>query len=168
MNLLRRAADVVCHAAAAVTGFLVLVLMSIFVVDVTGRYIFNAPIVWAYEVTEGLMAIGICLGIAFAELEEGHVRVKVLFEMLPKTAKRHLDRFTYFVAVIMTSLFTWQTYLFAVENKGYGLHTDILEIPMIVFHSFLPVGFGLWTIVLIIKLIDAILGVEQRTVIQVD
>ena len=39
---------------------------------------------------------------AFAELEEGHVRVKVLFEMLPKTAKKHLDRFTYAMAIINT------------------------------------------------------------------
>jgi TRAP-type C4-dicarboxylate transport system permease small subunit len=168
MNFLRKAANLVCHAAAAVTGFLILILMLIFVVDVTGRYVFNSPIVWAYEVTEGLMAIGICLGIAFAELEEGHVRVKVLFEMLPKTAKRHLDRFTYAVAIIMTSLYTWQTYLFAMENKGYGLHTDILEIPMITFQLFLPIGFGLWTIVLFIKLIFALMGEEQRVVYQID
>ena len=168
MDFLQRAARLICHAAAAVTGFLVVVLMSLFVVDVTGRYIFNSPIVWGYEVTEGLMAIGICLGFAFAELEDGHVRVKVLFEMLPKTAKRHLDRFTYFVAIIMTSLYTWQTYLFAVENMGFGLTTDILELPMIIFHTFLPIGFGLWTIVLIIKLIGAFLGEKQRAVYQID
>ncbi|MFC1887056.1 TRAP transporter small permease, partial [Thermodesulfobacteriota bacterium] len=149
-------------------GFLILVLMFIFVADVVGRYFFNAPIVWAFEITEGLMAIGICLGISFAELEEGHVRVKVLFELLPKSTKRHLDKFTYFVAIIMTSLYTWQTTLFAIENKGHGLHTDILEIPMIVFHSFLPVGFGLWTIVLFIKLIGAFMGEEQRIVHQID
>ena len=168
MQFLRKAANVICHAAAAVTAFLVLVLMMIFVVDVTGRYVFNAPLVWAYEVTEGLMAIGICLGIAFAELEEGHVRVKVLFEMLPKTAIKHLDRFTYAMAIIMTSLYTWQTYHFALENMGHGLHTDILEIPMITFHLFLPIGFGLWTIVLFIKLIFALMGEEQRAVYQID
>ena len=168
MKFLRKAANVVCHAAAAITGFLILILMLIFVVDVTCRYVFNSPLVWAYEITEGLMAIGICLGIAFAELEEGHVRVKVLFEMMPKKARRHLDRITYLVALIMTSLYTWQTYLFAMENKGHGLHTDILEIPMITFHLFLPIGFGLWTIVLLIKLIFALMGEEQRAVYQVD
>ena len=33
-----------CYAAAAVTGFLIFILMLLFVADVTGRYIFNALI----------------------------------------------------------------------------------------------------------------------------
>jgi TRAP-type C4-dicarboxylate transport system permease small subunit len=145
-----------------------LVLMFLFVVDVTGRYVFNSPVVWAYEVTEGLMAIGICLGFAFTELEEGHVRVKVLFEMLPKKTKQHLDKITYLLCIVMTSLYTWQTYRSAMTNWNQGLTTETLELPMILFQAFLPVGFGLWTIVLILKLILAFIDGEKRPVFQID
>ena len=57
-------------------------LVTITVIDVAGRYLFNFPLAGASEITEILLAIIIFIGLPYITKEEGHVTVSIFTQKL--------------------------------------------------------------------------------------
>ena len=62
-------------------------IVAIMVYEVVARYGFNAPTVWAHEVSVLLAAIGFVFGGAYCMAEGTHMRVTVLVENRPGLAR---------------------------------------------------------------------------------
>jgi TRAP-type mannitol/chloroaromatic compound transport system permease small subunit len=77
--------------------YLVMALVLVLFIEVTSRYLFNSPTVWALETSKMLLGtIGAC-GWAYTHKVGGHVRVDVLYTMLPRRGQALID-------VVMTVL----------------------------------------------------------------
>ena len=87
MDFFRKISFSISYVAAGITGVVLLLLMFLFVVDVSGRYFFNSPLSWAFEMTELLMALGISISFAFAETQDAHVRVRVFYDRMSKNKR---------------------------------------------------------------------------------
>jgi len=78
--------------------YLVMALVLVLFTEVTSRYLFNSPTVWALETSKMLLGtIGAC-GWAYTYKVGGHVRVDVLYTMLPRRGRALID-------VVMAVLF---------------------------------------------------------------
>ena len=96
--------------------------MIIIVIDVTGRYFFNSPLVGSVEIIRNSI-IGIAfLMIPWAIVEDRHVRSMMLVNKLPPEGRKILNIFAYtlalliFIGIIMGG---WEQMIKAVAIREY-------------------------------------------------
>jgi TRAP-type transport system small permease protein len=133
----------------------VLALMMVLIsVDVIMRYLFNAPLPGAFEVTEYLMAILIPFSIAYCGEKKGHVAVDLVYEHLPKPFRAALDIFTTFFSIVLTVFIMWQSVRYVSEVKASGLTSSVLLIPAYPFIVPTSIGMAVFVLVLLVQLFE--------------
>ncbi|WP_421928601.1 TRAP transporter large permease subunit [Neoaquamicrobium sediminum] len=110
--------------------------------DVTARYVFNSPTIWATEISTYVLVATIFLGAAHAYLIGAHVRVDVLLPRLsPRARKVALDTGT-FVALLVAAIMAWQSWLLVVSDYRSGSRLLSLMITP-AWMPKLPIAIGL-------------------------
>lgn len=136
-------------------GFLAL-MMFLTGTDVTLRYIFNRPIAGAYELTELMMVILVFWGLAYTQLEKGHVAIELVFSRLPKTAQAIADIIVYCLCLGLFALLVWQNVVQAKSKMATGLVTGTLTIPVWPFYLVVAFGCLIMCLLLLIELIGSL------------
>lgn len=93
------------------SGIFMLIMVCLIAVDVTGRYLFNAPIRGSYEIIENyLMIFLVYFGLAYAYRQGAHIRLTTLTDHLPPKAKTGVSYFVQFFSLLyITLLFVGST-----------------------------------------------------------
>lgn len=73
--------------------FLVVGLMY----EVIARYVFNAPTIWAYDITYMIYGVHFMMGAAYLLYVRGYVRIDVFYRLLPPRWKGGVDAFLFLV-----------------------------------------------------------------------
>jgi TRAP-type mannitol/chloroaromatic compound transport system permease small subunit len=66
--------DTISLWSGRITGWLIIPMVLSLVYEVVARYFFNAPTVWAYDMTSFLYGAFFMLGAAYTLLKKGHIR----------------------------------------------------------------------------------------------
>jgi TRAP-type mannitol/chloroaromatic compound transport system permease small subunit len=74
-----------------ITGALVVILVIILCYEVTVRYVFGRPTLWAHIVSRMLYGSVCLLALGYAELYDSHIRCDVLYARFPKRTKAIID-----------------------------------------------------------------------------
>ena len=82
MRRILKTVDTISEKAGSWGRWFCLALILVGVFEVTMRYVFNAPTVWAYETSSMLGGAIYAFGWAFALLHKSHIRVDVFFSRL--------------------------------------------------------------------------------------
>ena len=90
-----RLADRVSDLSGRATSWLVLPLVLGVTYEVGARYLFNAPTIWAYELSYMLYASIFMLGAAYALSKGAHVRTDFLYNDFPERGKAVADALGY-------------------------------------------------------------------------
>lgn len=83
--------EVFVNAIGAVARALIFVLMAIIGYEAVMRYFFGAPTTWAYDLSSWVLVFYVFLGGGYALLQDGFVRVDILFQTLPVRTRFWLD-----------------------------------------------------------------------------
>ena len=144
-----RACDQVSAWTGKISSWLVWPLMITITYEVICRYALNAPTVWAYDMAYMIGGSMMALGMGYVLQERGHVRVDVLYDMLPMRVRQLLDLiFTALFFFPITAAFVYLSWQYALlawvrgERSGYG----IWEPTLIPFRSIVCLA---WTILLL-------------------
>jgi len=129
-------------ALELVTASSMFVIMLTFVTDAFGRYIFNSPIPWAYDLVSRLLLPATFFFALSSTLRENqHVNIDVVYQKLGIRVKN--------IAIMITSLFavllffvigalgartTYQAYLTSETMSG------AIEWPVWLYAAFIPIG----------------------------
>lgn len=115
---------------ASLGGFLLTCMMGLTVCDVIGRYLFNAPIVGATELTEILLCAVIFLGLGAVSLAEDHVTVDLATDKLPERFHPLRQAITGAFSGVILATVAWRIWVYADQIGGYGGQTTNLQIPI--------------------------------------
>jgi len=118
VKILLKVIDFISEWTARVFCWSGVVLILVLVYEVTARYVFNAPTIWAGDVTCMLTGTIIILGLAYVSKHHGHIRVDVFYTHLSPRGKAIIDvvgalmfLFPLLILLIKTSilkiLFSW-------------------------------------------------------------
>jgi TRAP-type mannitol/chloroaromatic compound transport system permease small subunit len=81
-----RGLDAISRAVGRVTAWLILPMVGSLVYEVTARYVFDAPTVWAYDMTFMLYGTFFMLGSAWTLQRGGHIRTDTFYaDWTPRT-----------------------------------------------------------------------------------
>ncbi|MFC1891854.1 TRAP transporter small permease subunit [Thermodesulfobacteriota bacterium] len=118
----------------------VFVMMLLTTVDVVLRYVFNNPLIGAFEVSEFLMVTIVFLSLAYSQHRNAHVAVDILVSRLSPRNQAFVDLFNHTATIVILLLITWRSSLTAMELYGTMETTGTVPIP--VFPFVFIVAFG--------------------------
>jgi len=116
-------------------GILLMAMMGLTVCDVIGRYLFNAPIKGASELTELLLCAIIFLGLCAVSLAQEHVVVDLLTDKMPARFQPVRKAMTGLLSGAILIIIAWRIWVYAGQIGGYGGVTTNLGIPIV------PLGY---------------------------
>jgi TRAP-type mannitol/chloroaromatic compound transport system permease small subunit len=125
-------------------GFLVVVIAFIATYEVVGRYVFNSPTIWAWDINKQLFCALVAMGGGYALLHGVHVRMDVLYSRWSKNRQAIVDLATSFLPLLFCGTMLWSVILAA---KGS------LEILERASSYFAPPVYPLWILIVIAALL---------------
>jgi len=146
------------------TGIALVILTFMITFDVGSRYAFNAPLPATVEMSELLMAYIVFLAMGYTLTQGLHIRVTVLFEFIPKSAKVYFDLIagafgTCFCALV--AYYAWTFFLHSFEIREEML--AVVKLPWYVGKFAMPVGFLFFTIHYLVYFLDSVLIIFDRS-----
>ena len=94
-NGLTRALDAVTRAVGRVVAWLIIPMVTSLVYEVTARYVFDAPTIWAYDMTYMLYGTFFMLGSAWTLQRGGHIRTDTFYGEWPPRTRAIVDALCY-------------------------------------------------------------------------
>jgi TRAP-type C4-dicarboxylate transport system permease small subunit len=148
-KLLRR-----CELALLYVGVLAtFAMMCLTSADALSRYVFNSPILGAFEITEKyLMVAAIFLGLSYGYRGGLFIRVTLLVDRLSGGARLAADTFAFLTTLALCGFFLWATGVQAFR----ALHedTELSTLPILVGPAYclVPLGFLALTVLMLTDL----------------
>jgi TRAP-type mannitol/chloroaromatic compound transport system permease small subunit len=104
-----RTIDAISDFTGRSVKWLAYAIILIMVFDVSMRYAFNAPTMWAYETVIMVGAAMYVLAWSYTHRHEGHVRVDVIYSQLSRRGRAIIDVFggiVFFLPLAATLIYT--------------------------------------------------------------
>jgi TRAP-type transport system small permease protein len=159
-NMLKKMEAV--SACLAYVGSIALVcMMTLTTVDVAGRYLFNAPIIGVFEITEFLVLILIFSFIGYAQAGKAHVSVDLVVAQLPRYWQAIIDLFTHTVCLVLMGLITWMGVRRAFELMAVGGASPNLKVPVYPFVLFLALGCAVMCLQYVVDIIRLLANLRE-------
>lgn len=83
-----------------VSGLLIIGGLSVMLLQVIQRYVFELPTTWQDEISRYLVIWGVLIGSSVALRDNAHIRVEILYQIFPKSVKKWVNLFANLVALI--------------------------------------------------------------------
>ena len=147
MRILHLITRYMSYGSAAALFF----LMMLTVAHVTGRSFFNSPVTGTIEIGTYMLLVIVTLGWCSIALADGHIKVDLVVNRLPKRAQFIIINSTLILSFIILLFATWSNGIAAMGDARY---TSILKIPDIPFKWVMTVGFGLFCICTLVVIIE--------------
>lgn len=130
--------------------------------EVTARYLFNAPTIWAQEVSQLLLLWATFIGISRALKHDQHIRIKAIESFLPEASKIWLKLFSLiFIALLSILVFLYGSEIFWDSFERGRSTGTMLNIPNWWAEVVIPLGFGLLFLQALAEMLKLLPG-QQR------
>jgi len=100
-----------------IVGYLVLPMMGVLLYEITSRYVFHSPTIWAHETSQLLYGSYCMLVGAYALLYGAHVKMDLFYARWSRRTQAIVDSFTALLTFFWLTIFLWQ----ASENAWVAL-----------------------------------------------
>jgi len=130
-------------------------MMVLIVFDVVTRYI-GRPIVGAVELTQVTMVVLVCLALANTQQEDHNVSVSLVMMRFSERTQKAVNLFVLLLALFFFGVMTWRSGLETINTYRLRMVWWNLPVPLWVPYCFVPVGFFLLLVELLLEIIHHI------------
>src|SRR5215475_8198315 len=146
--------DKVVRAVALYCGGAVLtVLMVVIIVDVTGRYVFNAPLSGALDLSTVLLVLVVACAIGYGGRTGAHVTADMVSTLVGPRFEFYSGVAIRIAATAIVSVWSWRLFVTGNVARRLGESTQLLNIPFEPVYKALSFGVGIYALVLAIETI---------------
>ena len=121
-------------------------MMCLTIADVAGRYLFNKPILGAFELTEFMVLVLIFSFLAYAQSHKAHINVDLFTMFFPEKLRNIIELLNHVACLAIMILITWTGFKNAVEIMEAGESSPNLALPNYPFVFFLVLGCAIMCI----------------------
>ena len=115
-----------------------------------------------YEFTQLFMILMVFFAYAVTELDNGHVKVAIVTEKLPKIPKHILDVIVRVIVTIFCFILTYTCWLQMKEHMNGAITSSVLFIPFTPFSMCMTIGVALFSVSMVLKLINSIITLVRN------
>lgn len=130
----------VLTALEFVSALVIFTIMGVTVVDVVGRYVFNAPLPGSFELTQLLMVLVIFSALPAVSRAGSHITVDVILNMLPKARRKWPMAICGVAVAVMLAFLSVVMWNRAGEVWAIGDSTTYLRIPIGPFAYYIAIA----------------------------
>lgn len=112
------------------SGFVIMALMMLAVMQVFGRKIFNLPVPGYVDWVESAMAVFAFLGIAYCQRLGGHVRMELLIGRFDGRTRWVLETIGTLIAIFIITVLCWYAYEHFLRAWLIGDSSMDIELPI--------------------------------------
>lgn len=161
-HTLDRVVSCVSRVAHSAGASVLVMMMLLITMDVFLRYSFNRPLKGSFELVEFMMAVVICLGMAYTGVQKGHVAVELLVSRFSPRVQALIDSFNWLVSMGLFLLISWKAVAQARVVGLSGLASSVLHVPVFPFLLVLAFGSGFLCLVFLVNFIDSVSRVMKK------
>ncbi|MCO4824958.1 MAG: TRAP transporter small permease [Amylibacter sp.] len=158
-NLIRRAVLLLAWFAAAT----LVAIMAMTFVDVIGRNFFGRSLIGTVETVQLMMGVLVFSGLAITELYRRHIVVETFQGLFPKPLRRISVIVNSLLAVGVAWLLLNQLFIKTVDVFSEKEFTMILKLPYWPAAIIMLIGFALFFLLLVLRLIRELMDQEDQT-----
>ena len=125
---------------ALIASLSLVAMMLITVVDVVGRYFFNAPLSGSGEATELLLAVTVFAGISLAAASGEHIRIDLLEHVLSSRVQRWQHLVGAVASAGVLAFLAWRLWLRGAELGRFADTSSHLNVPLAPLAYFLALS----------------------------
>lgn len=133
-----------------------LVLMVIQVINMAGRYFFNAPLAGTTDLGSYMLLMITSLGLGWAALERRHIKVGLLMDRLPARVQLVIDTIILMVIFAVTAFVSYLNILAGATWPPRS--SSVLNIPYGPFRYVFGAGFAVLAICTLITIVENFRG----------
>lgn len=138
---------------AAVAAVLILAMSLWITYDVLARSLLGIASPWSFDLSEYSLVWITFLGAPWVLMQDRHVRIEILVDVLPTRLQRLLGILVCLIAIVVCAIFTWRTGIAAIEYfERDVMMPRIWRIPRIWPYCIIPIGSGLLMVVFVLRL----------------
>jgi TRAP-type C4-dicarboxylate transport system permease small subunit len=166
---LRRGLDLLDDTLVGIGSLMLFALMCIVVADVSMRYFLNSPLHWSFDVISNYLMPGLFfLAVSHTLKAHSHVAVDIVHNYVGTKTRYAFESIGSILAVPAFAICTWNATAVTVNDFQTGATaTSGLPIPTWTVSLFLPLGFGLLTLRLVLNAAGYVLSlVRSRPVLE--
>jgi TRAP-type C4-dicarboxylate transport system permease small subunit len=135
-------------------GALVMVIMLLIVIDVCGRYFFNAPLKGGIESSELMMTWLLFVPLAYGVVQNAHIRVTMLTMHLPPRLNIIVEIAGTVLSIAFFGAVTWVAWMRFWESFSAGeAMAASIWLPLWLQKMALPFGFFLFVVQLCVSMV---------------
>ena len=140
-----------CVIMAAFAGITIAIMMFSTTIDATARYLFNYPISGIFELNEVLLVICVYMGLAWTQIERGHIRVTALLEHVPKRVAVVLNILAWVVSFVFVFILGYESAIGALESiRIWEFRWGSVQMPIWWVKCLVPIGCWMLNIELVL------------------
>jgi TRAP-type C4-dicarboxylate transport system permease small subunit len=159
---LDKAAGLLVKLGCVLVGMMALHVM----LDVIGRYVFNAPLPGTVEFVSHYYMVGVIFWpLAYVQSQRGHFFAEVFTQRLPPMAVRIIDTICTLVTAVLLAFLAWRTaaYAFEFTQARESVQTAYFTISTWPSRWFVPLGLGLMALYALVQVLHALAGRRNGT-----
>ena len=134
---------VIVTVPKAIVGVLILAGIAVNFANVIGRYVFLQPVIWADETMVYIMVWTVFMGAVLVSFEGQHLKMDFFSIMLPSPWKEIVNGIATVSFLAVCVFVVPQTWTVVKLVWNFGQRSVVAEIPMVIPHSALLLGFVL-------------------------
>lgn len=128
-------------------------MMTVTVVDVVGRYVFNAPLPSGYELIQIGMALLVFLTLPILTARDEQVRIDIFQAMFPRRLRAALRFVSTLICLIAVLAFAWFLWRRGVSFAETRETTSNLRVPLAPLAFFVAVSWAVSAAIVAVQLV---------------
>lgn len=140
----------------------IVVMMLVTVVHAVGRYVFAHPVPGLIEVSCFMLITAVFLVGGYTAMVKGHVTIGLIVDRFSERTQAIVDSFTYILCLVVAILALWQSFAHGIYIMESGVTSSILRIPRFPFIYVVGVGWGLFSLAILIHLVHFLPRVVKK------
>jgi len=129
--------------------------------EVVARYLFNAPTIWAEEMSRFFQLWAVYIAAAYVLRHRQLIRITMLIDRLGDTGRRLAEAFTLVWILAFCAIAIWKGFVIVIDSIEIGRATStMLGVPKWMTESAVPVGFLLLALQCLAELVRLARGGE--------
>jgi C4-dicarboxylate transporter, DctQ subunit len=147
----------ILRALAWASAFLFICAGCMLTYEVTARYLFVAPTIWAAELSQLCLIWGTMIAMPWLFAANRHIAVDAVIERLGPVAKNACQGFSLIVIGSFSAVVAWKGAEIFYDSFDRGRTTgSMLDMPIWVSELAIPVGFGLLFVQTLIEIRETV------------
>jgi TRAP-type C4-dicarboxylate transport system permease small subunit len=157
MEKIWRAVERVSYITGYVAGWVLLGIIGLTMAEVVTRYVLHQPFILCDEFGGYSLFAITFLGLAYCAKEKGHIRITFLVERMPPRAATRLRLVTLSLALVYIGIGSKVSWDFLIQSFHRNIRSNSwLMTPLSWPQMVLPIGFTLFTLVLILEIVRTV------------